>query len=104
MKHRHNFTGVDDGPGGNFIKFTSNLLVKFYLVTFGRWEDNLYDFLFTSLDNIVFPKGVYSSRKESCFTLLHLERPRLNTILAFLSAVGLKKELALLSRGANSFL
>ena len=34
-------------------------------------------------------------------TLLHTERPKLYTILAFLSAVGLKKQFA--SRGANSF-
>ena len=54
--------------------------------------NNFCDFLFAPppppLDKVL-PKGIY----QVLLTLLHSERPKLYTILAFVSAIGLRKKL-----------
>ena len=66
----------------------------FFFVSFTKGKGSSFcDFLFAALDDVVLPKW------DLPLTLLHSERPKLHRVLAVLSAVGLKKELAL--RGAD---
>ena len=55
-----------------------------YLSAIFEKGDNFYDFQFSCRDRVALPVW------GLVLTLLHSERPKLHTILAFLSAVGLK--------------